>query len=144
MAPGAGRLTGIGAYRPGGLLTSAELDTRFGHESGYIEQITGIRTRLKADPDDTFVEMAAQAADKALAHAGLLAGDLDCVVFSSASSVGRVTAGPPSSPTASAPTGPAVSTSTAAAPGSVTGSPWPADSSRHSRPGRSWSSPPSG
>ncbi|CAM5236784.1 hypothetical protein SFUMM280S_09134 [Streptomyces fumanus] len=68
---------------------SAELDTRFGHESGYIEQITGIRTRLKADPDDTFVEMAAQAADKALAHAGLLAGDLDCVVFSSASSVGR-------------------------------------------------------
>ncbi|MFF9101288.1 ketoacyl-ACP synthase III [Streptomyces rubrogriseus] len=89
MARGAGRLTGIGVYRPGGLLTSAELDTRFGHEDGYIEQITGIRTRLKADPDDTFVEMAAQAADKALAQAGVLAEDLDCVLFSSASSVGQ-------------------------------------------------------
>ncbi|MFF5101026.1 ketoacyl-ACP synthase III [Streptomyces sp. NPDC000134] len=89
MAPDTGRLTGIGAYRPGGSLTSAELDTRFDHEEGWIEQITGIRSRLKADPDDTFVEMAAQAADKALAHAGLQPQDLDCVLFSSASSVGR-------------------------------------------------------
>ncbi|MGP2438982.1 ketoacyl-ACP synthase III [Streptomyces sp. JW3] len=85
----AGRLTGIGVHRPAGLLSSAELDTRFGREAGWIEQITGIRTRLKAGPDDTFVEMAAQAADKALAHAGLAPDAVDCVLFSSASSLGQ-------------------------------------------------------
>lgn len=121
MARGAGRLTGIGVYRPGGLLTSAELDTRFGHEDGYIEQITGIRTRLKADPDDTFVEMAAQAADKALAHAGVIAEDLDCVLFSSASSVGQASCRAASLTHRIGAGRAAGSTSTAGAPGSVTG-----------------------
>lgn len=80
------RIVGVGAYRPRRIVTNEEICRHIADSSGeWIRRRSGIRTRRFADPDETLAMMAAAAAGKALAHAGLTVGDVDCVLAASMS-----------------------------------------------------------
>lgn len=76
----ASRILGVGSYRPERIVTNAEVAKRAGLSETWIEQRSGIRTRRYASKEETLQLMATAAAEKALAAAGLSAGDLDCVI----------------------------------------------------------------
>ena len=64
------------------MLTSAELDTRFGLDPGTIEHRTGVATR-HVETARTAAELGAEAARAALDAAGLHLRDLDCIIAAS-------------------------------------------------------------
>lgn len=63
-------ISGWGAYRPRNVLTSREMDARYGQQSGWTEGEFGISSRHVAAADETTSMMAAQAAREALDRAG--------------------------------------------------------------------------
>jgi 3-oxoacyl-[acyl-carrier-protein] synthase-3 len=63
-------IAGWGAYRPRGVVASADLDRRHGHPAGWTEAEFGIAARHVAAPDETSSMMAAAAARTALDRAG--------------------------------------------------------------------------
>ena len=71
------RITGVGAELPADVVTTAEVEERaglrerFGLEPGWLEHVTGVRTRRWASPEVQPSELAAAAGEKALARAGL-------------------------------------------------------------------------
>ncbi len=86
------RIAGVGGYRPRRILTNTEICRSVDSSDEWIRRRTGIRTRRFAGPDETLAMMAATAAGKALAYAGLTAGDVDCVI---AASMSRLYQAPP-------------------------------------------------
>jgi 3-oxoacyl-[acyl-carrier-protein] synthase III len=80
-----GRILGIGGYLPRRIVTNEEICRTVQSSDEWIRRRTGIRTRRFAGPDETLAMMAAAAAGKALAHAGLTPGDVDCVIAASMS-----------------------------------------------------------
>lgn len=75
------RLLGVGEYRPGRVLTNDELPASLDSSDDWIRTRTGIAARRVAGPGETVVSMAVDASAKALAAAGLDAGDVDLVVL---------------------------------------------------------------
>ncbi len=75
------RLMGIGEYRPDRVVGNAEIAGRIESSDEWIRTRTGIVSRRVAGPAESVVSMAADAAAKALAAAGLDAGDVDLVVL---------------------------------------------------------------
>lgn len=80
------RITGIGAEIPGDVITTAEVEERvnlrrFGLAPGWLEEVTGVRTRRWATPDVQPSMLASDAARKALANAGMEATDIDTLIF---------------------------------------------------------------
>ena len=63
-------ISGWGTYRPRTVLTSAELDARYGHAAGWTEANFGITSRRVAESDETTSMMAAEAARQAIERAG--------------------------------------------------------------------------
>jgi 3-oxoacyl-[acyl-carrier-protein] synthase III len=83
-APAAGsqpRLIGLGEHRPPRLVSNEELSSSLETNDAWIRERTGIKTRRIADADAGVVSMAADAAAKALADAGVAATDVDLVVL---------------------------------------------------------------
>ncbi|WP_415753982.1 3-oxoacyl-[acyl-carrier-protein] synthase III C-terminal domain-containing protein [Pseudomonas leptonychotis] len=76
-------LLGSGHALPQRRLTSAELDLSLGLQTGTVERIGGVRTRAFASTEESAASLAALAARRALAAAGLTAAQLDCVVAAS-------------------------------------------------------------
>jgi len=76
------RISAVGEHRPAAVLTNDDLARR-GLETSdeWIRSRTGIASRRVADADETVVSMAADAAAKALADAGLTGRDIDLVVL---------------------------------------------------------------
>jgi 3-oxoacyl-(acyl-carrier-protein) synthase III len=79
-------ITGIGAEVPADVITTAEVEERlavrrFGLAPGWLEQVTGVKTRRWATPDVQPSMLATDAARKALANAGMEAADLDMLIF---------------------------------------------------------------
>jgi 3-oxoacyl-[acyl-carrier-protein] synthase-3 len=74
------RITGVGAYRPRRVVTNEELCRVVDSSDEWIRRRTGIRARRFAGRDETLAVMAASAAGKALAQAGLQPADVDCVI----------------------------------------------------------------
>ncbi|MDF7674971.1 ketoacyl-ACP synthase III [Acetobacteraceae bacterium ESL0709] len=74
------RICGIGAYLPRTIITNDELAQRIETSDEWIRARTGIRQRHIASEDESCVFMATKAAEDALVHAGLKAGDLDGVI----------------------------------------------------------------
>jgi 3-oxoacyl-[acyl-carrier-protein] synthase-3 len=74
------RITGVGAHRPRRVVTNEELCRVIDSSDEWIRRRSGIRTRRFADEDETLAMMAASAAGKALAQAGLQSADVDCVI----------------------------------------------------------------
>lgn len=76
-------ITGWGEHCPSRVLTNRDIEAMVDTNDEWIVSRTGIRERRVADPGDTSVSLGVQAARKALDRAGLTAGDIDLVLFSS-------------------------------------------------------------
>jgi len=98
------RITGVGAELPPAVVTTAEVEERagirerFGLEPGWLEHVTGVRTRRWASPEVQPSELAAAAARKALERAGVdpLAVDTLVLVAAAVATVPGVEAAAPS------------------------------------------------
>jgi 3-oxoacyl-[acyl-carrier-protein] synthase III len=80
-----GRILGLGGYLPRRIVTNDEICSSLDSSDEWIRRRSGIKTRRFAAPDETLAMMAATAAGKALAYAGLAPGDVDCVIAASMS-----------------------------------------------------------
>jgi 3-oxoacyl-[acyl-carrier-protein] synthase III len=78
------RVIGCGAYLPERIVTNAELARRLDTSDEWIVQRTGIRQRHVAAPGELTSDLAVQAAERALAAAGLTGADLDLIVLATA------------------------------------------------------------
>ena len=76
-------IAGVGTAVPERLVTSEELEESLGLPAGWSEKYSGVRTRYHAE-HETNSQLAAQALQKALDHAGLQAQDLDVVISAAA------------------------------------------------------------
>ncbi|GAA4966829.1 beta-ketoacyl-ACP synthase III [Kineococcus glutinatus] len=79
------RILGVGAHRPPRVIDNAEVCTWIDSSDEWIRQRTGIVTRRWAAPEVGVVDMAEDAAAKALAAAGLAGEDVDAVVLATVS-----------------------------------------------------------
>jgi 3-oxoacyl-[acyl-carrier-protein] synthase-3 len=75
------RILGLGHYRPANIITNDDLVARgVDTDDEWIKSRVGIAERRWADPGETVVDMAEQAASKALASSGVTAADVDMVI----------------------------------------------------------------
>ena len=75
------RILGLGHYRPSNVITNHDLIARgVDTDDEWIKSRVGIAERRWADPDETVVDMAEQAASKALAASGVEASAIDLVI----------------------------------------------------------------
>jgi 3-oxoacyl-[acyl-carrier-protein] synthase-3 len=75
------RILGLGHYRPGNVVTNDDLVARgVDTNDEWIKSRVGIAERRWADPDETVVDLAEQAASKALAASGVDTDDVDLVI----------------------------------------------------------------
>jgi 3-oxoacyl-[acyl-carrier-protein] synthase III len=82
------RIVSLGHYQPSRIVTNDDLAQMVDTNDTWIRDRVGIVTRRIAD-SETVADMAAAAADKALAGSGLSAGDIDLVAVATCSSVDR-------------------------------------------------------
>ncbi|WP_422774654.1 beta-ketoacyl-ACP synthase III [Plantactinospora sp. WMMC1484] len=78
----------LGHYQPSRVVTNDDLAQIVDTNDTWIRERVGIVTRRIADTE-TVADMAAAAADKALANSGLAAADIDLVVVATCSAVDR-------------------------------------------------------
>jgi 3-oxoacyl-[acyl-carrier-protein] synthase-3 len=74
------RILGLGGYRPSRVVTNDDICEHIDSSDEWIRERSGIVTRHFAAHDETVVDMAAAASEKAMAAAGLTAADIDAVV----------------------------------------------------------------
>jgi len=82
------KILSLGHYQPSRVLTNDDLARMVDTNDAWIRDRVGIVTRRIAD-NETVADMAAAAADKALAGSGLSAADIDLVVVATCSSIDR-------------------------------------------------------
>jgi 3-oxoacyl-[acyl-carrier-protein] synthase III len=70
-----------GFHVPSRVVTNDDLGKMMDTSDEWIVQRSGIKTRHWVSPGETGVSLAAEASRKALGKAGLLAKDLDCIVY---------------------------------------------------------------
>ncbi|WP_033320311.1 beta-ketoacyl-ACP synthase III [Streptomyces yerevanensis] len=83
------RIVAVGHYQPAKVLTNEDLAGLVDTSDEWIRSRVGIRTRHIAGPDEPVDELAAHAAAKALAAAGLVPGDIDLVLVATSTAVDR-------------------------------------------------------
>ncbi|CAL9607814.1 beta-ketoacyl-ACP synthase III [Streptomyces sp. enrichment culture] len=83
------RIAAVGHYQPARVLTNEELTGMVDTSDEWIRSRVGIRTRHIAGPDEPVDELAAHAAAKALAAAGLAPADIDLVLVATSTAVDR-------------------------------------------------------
>ncbi|MBG0851174.1 ketoacyl-ACP synthase III [Streptomyces spinoverrucosus] len=83
------RIAAIGHYQPAKVLTNEDLAGMVDTSDEWIRTRVGIRTRHIAGPDEPVDELAAHAAAKALAAAGLAPADIDLVLVATSTAVDR-------------------------------------------------------
>ncbi|MFD8014078.1 beta-ketoacyl-ACP synthase III [Streptomyces sp. NPDC058955] len=83
------RIAALGHYQPAKVLTNHDLAELVDTSDEWILSRVGIRTRHVAGPEEPVDELAAHAAGKALAAAGLTAGDIDYVVVATSTAIDR-------------------------------------------------------
>lgn len=81
----AARLAGLGAHRPATRVSSADVAGAMDSSEQWIVERSGIATRGRAGEGESVVDMAVDAAGKALADAGVDAGDVDMVLLATCS-----------------------------------------------------------
>ncbi|MFF1873435.1 beta-ketoacyl-ACP synthase III [Kitasatospora herbaricolor] len=82
------RIVALGHYQPPKVLTNAELSTLVDTDDEWIRSRVGIRTRHIA-VDESLVDLATEAAQKALANSGRSAADVDLVVVATCTAIER-------------------------------------------------------
>ncbi len=75
---------GCGAYLPQKIVTNEELAKKVDTSDQWIQQRTGIKQRHIAADGEFTSHLAIKASERALAHAGLTAADLDLIVLATA------------------------------------------------------------
>ncbi|MEV5882347.1 beta-ketoacyl-ACP synthase III [Streptomyces sp. NPDC052020] len=80
------RLVAIGHYQPEKVLTNDALAEMVDTSDEWIQRRVGIRTRHVAAADESVSDMAAEAAQKALANAGLTGPEIDLVIVATCTS----------------------------------------------------------
>ncbi|GAA3801057.1 beta-ketoacyl-ACP synthase III [Streptomyces phyllanthi] len=83
------RIAAVGHYQPAKVLTNADLAGMVDTSDEWIASRVGIRTRHIAGPDEPVDELAAHAAAKALATAGLAPDAIDLVVVATSTAIDR-------------------------------------------------------
>ncbi|WP_031475924.1 beta-ketoacyl-ACP synthase III [Streptomyces bicolor] len=83
------RIAAVGHYQPAKVLTNEDLAGMVDTSDEWIRSRVGIRTRHIAGPDEPVDELAAHAAAKALAAAGLAPGDVDLVLVATSTAIDR-------------------------------------------------------
>ncbi|WP_369231901.1 beta-ketoacyl-ACP synthase III [Streptomyces sp. R21] len=83
------RIAAVGHYQPAKVLTNEDLAGLVDTSDEWIRSRVGIRTRHIAGPDEPVDELAAHAAAKALAAAGLGPADIDLVLVATSTAVDR-------------------------------------------------------
>ncbi|CAL9579601.1 3-oxoacyl-[acyl-carrier-protein] synthase 3 [Streptomyces sp. enrichment culture] len=83
------RIAAVGHYQPARVLTNEDLADLVDTSDEWIRSRVGIRTRRIAGPDEPVDELAAHAAAKALAAAGLAPADVDLVLVATSTAVDR-------------------------------------------------------
>jgi 3-oxoacyl-[acyl-carrier-protein] synthase-3 len=83
------RIVSLGHYQPSRVLTNAELEGLVETSDDWIRSRVGIETRRIAAADETVDEMAAHAAEKALAASGLGAAKVDLVLVATCTALDR-------------------------------------------------------
>ncbi|MFJ4002000.1 beta-ketoacyl-ACP synthase III [Streptomyces sp. NPDC090023] len=83
------RIAAIGHYQPARVLTNEDLARMVDTSDEWITSRVGIHTRHIAGPDEPVDELAAHAAAKALAAAGLAPGDIDLVLVATSTAIDR-------------------------------------------------------
>ncbi|ABI61912.1 beta-ketoacyl-ACP synthase III [Granulibacter bethesdensis] len=73
-------IAGVGAYLPSTVVSNDELAKRVDTSDAWIRERTGIEQRYLATADESCAFMAARAAERALAHAGMTADDVDAIL----------------------------------------------------------------
>ena len=73
-------VTGVGAYLPEEVVTNADLAKVVDTSDEWIANMTGIRERRRAAPEQASSDLAVEAARKALAAAGRTPEDLDLII----------------------------------------------------------------
>ncbi len=79
------RVSGIGSYLPPRVVTNDELSRMMDTSDAWITQRTGIKTRHWVDAETTTSDLALEASTRALARAGIAAGDVDLIVVATLS-----------------------------------------------------------
>jgi 3-oxoacyl-[acyl-carrier-protein] synthase-3 len=79
------RILGVGSYRPERVVPNAEVVEAIDSSDEWIQQRSGIKSRRWAGPEESVQMMSVAAARKALDHAGIGAGEIDCVVVATVS-----------------------------------------------------------
>jgi 3-oxoacyl-[acyl-carrier-protein] synthase III len=74
------RIAGVGHHVPAKVLTNADLEKMFETSDEWIVTRTGMKERHIAAADEPTSDIAVAAARNALANAGLVATDLDCII----------------------------------------------------------------
>ena len=74
------RISGIAGYRPERVVTNDEVCEQIDSTDEWIRERTGIRTRHRAAPDESVVDMSEVVARRAIDHAGLTPSDIDVVL----------------------------------------------------------------
>ncbi|MGW1057788.1 beta-ketoacyl-ACP synthase III [Micromonospora rubida] len=82
------RILALGHYQPSRIVTNDDLAQIVETNDEWIRDRVGIASRRIAG-DETVADMAAAAADKALANSGLTAADIDLVVVATCTSIDR-------------------------------------------------------
>lgn len=77
------KMYGIGAYRPGRIVSNDEICERIDSSDQWIQERSGIRNRRFAGPDESVVFMATEASRKALANSGVDPELVDLVILCS-------------------------------------------------------------
>ncbi|MGQ4446128.1 beta-ketoacyl-ACP synthase III [Streptomyces griseus] len=83
------RVVALGHYQPAKVLTNDDLAAMVDTSDEWITSRVGIKTRHVGGPDEPVDEMAAHAAAKALAAAGLQASDIDLVLVATSTAIDR-------------------------------------------------------
>lgn len=78
------QIAGCGAYLPGDPVSNQELARRVDTSDEWIQQRTGITQRFLAADGELTSDLALQAAQRALDHAGTKASDVDLIVLATA------------------------------------------------------------
>jgi beta-ketoacyl ACP synthase len=73
-------MLGLGVHRPERVVTNDEICEVLDSSDEWIQTRSGIRTRRFAGPDESLIDMATSAAERALAAAGVSADQLGCVI----------------------------------------------------------------
>ena len=74
------RILGVGHYVPERVLTNADLEKMVETSDAWITERTGIKERHVAAPGEVTSDMAAEAARRAMAKAGITAADVDMII----------------------------------------------------------------